>query len=430
MLRRLKTSTLARSILAVATGTAAGQAVTFAFSPVITRLYDPETFGLQGVFLSLVSILSPIIALRYPTAIIVAEDESEARYLGRLAMAISLAISCLLSFVLMISQDAILKLLGVPLLGDLIWFLPLALFCVSLQDVANFHASREGRFRRVGIANVFQAFIANLGRVLGGLIAPVAGVLVAVTSLAPATQAAVLGFQRSNFGVHTFYKSGDRERMRVLLRKYSDFPLYRAPTDILNSASQSVPVLMLAALFSPAVAGLYTLTRSVLNLPTNLVYAAIGNVLYARFAELSRAGIRLSPLLRRSTLGLAGLVPFIIGSAWFAPPLFSFAFGQDWLEAGYYARWMALWIATGIVSVPATRIVPVIKRQGALMILNAVLLIVRILTFVIAYWFSVPALTAVAWFSVASAAMMICHMAIFMWFTLQFDNNGDRPVPE
>src|SRR5690606_33157336 len=80
--RRFFRSPLLRNILAVGSGTAAGQIVTFAFAPLITRIYSPETFGLQGVFLSLVSILSPVVALRYPMAIVVADDDAGAQRLA------------------------------------------------------------------------------------------------------------------------------------------------------------------------------------------------------------------------------------------------------------------------------------------------------------------------------------------------------------
>jgi len=67
MLKFLPISLLLRNVFAVASGTAAAQVVVFAFSPLITRIYSPEVFGLQGVFLSLIGILSPVIALRYPS---------------------------------------------------------------------------------------------------------------------------------------------------------------------------------------------------------------------------------------------------------------------------------------------------------------------------------------------------------------------------
>ena len=419
LIRRLKVSNLTKNVFAVASGTAAGQAIAFAFSPIITRIYSPEVFGLQGVFLALVGVLTPFIALRFPMAIIVADDDVEARQLGRLSMRIGFVLSSILVLILLIARENILTLLKAEALGHLIWFLPIALLCVAAQDVASFHAARKARFRKIGIATTIQAFLTNLARVLAGLAAPVAAALVTVTSFAPALQAALLKF------------GGDREHgpdpqlskseTLTLLRKHRDFPLYRVPTDVLNSTSQSLPVLMLAALFSPAAAGLYTLTRSVLNLPSNLIGAAIGNVLYSHYAELDRDRRPLIPPLLRWTAGLLALAPPIVGLAWFAPPIFAFVFGEEWREAGRYAQWMSLWIGISIANIPAIRLAPVINSQMLLLIANGALLGLRAIAILLAYWSGGGAIEAVAAFSFASLAGNIGLTGAIILATNRYD---------
>lgn len=423
--RRFGSSSLLRNLAAAATGTAAGQVVTFAFSPLITRIYSPEVFGLQGVFLSLLSILSPVIALRYPMAMVVAEDEADAGRLARLSMMIAFVLSLALSLLLLAARAPVLALIGAESLGLLIWFLPLALFCVALQDVADYHAARLGRFRLVGVVTVVQAFLTNLARVLGGLIAPVAGVLMAVTSIAPSIQASLLSV--GGRGHRAFAPRLSRSEAWLLMKKYAAFALYRAPTDLLNAASQSVPVILLAALFSPAAAGLYALTRSVLNLPTNVIGAAAGNVLYARYAELARTGRPVTPLLTRSTLALLAFAPFIIGAAWCSPLVFAIVFGEEWREAGRYAQWMGVWIALMVANIPTARIAPVIGRQKLALLFNILLLAVRVLAVLAAAWASGDARTAVAWFSVASSAMICIFIVAFMHYSNVHDRLHVRP---
>lgn len=417
--RGLMSSPLVRNVMAVASGTMAGQVVVFAFAPLITRIYSPETFGLQGVFLSLISILSPAIALRYPMAIVVADSEDDAGRLSRLAIMIAFILSSLLGILLLFAQGPVLVLLGAEALGSLIWFLPLALFCVALQEIADFRAARAGSFRLVGIVTVLQAFLTNLARVLGGLVAPFAGVLVAVTSIAPLVQAALLSSGRRETGASA--PGMLREEAVALLRRHRDFPLYRVPTDVLNAASQAVPVIMLAALFSPAAAGLYTLTRSVLNLPSNVISAAIGNVLYAHYAELARAGRPLMPLLLRTTAGLLALAPVIIGGAWFAPALFAFVFGEEWREAGHYAQWMALWVGISIANVPAIRLAPVIHAQNLLLVASLLILVFRVLAMLAVFWSGQDATTAVAVFSLVSLVTNAGQIVMIVLATRRYE---------
>ena len=423
---RLMKSPLLRNIAAVATGAAAGQAVAFAFAPLIARIYSPETFGIQGVFLSLVSILSPIIALRYPMAIVVARDEDEATSIARLSLIVAAALAGLLAVILAVSGGPLLRLLGAEGLGSLIWFLPPALFCVALQDVADFRATRAGRFRLVGIVTVTQAILTNLARVLGGLAAPVAGTLVAVTTIAPSVQAALLriGNRRPPQGRPAL----SRADTSALIRRHRDFPLYRVPTDVLNSASQSVPVILLAALFTPAAAGLYVMTRSVLNLPSNIIGAAVGNVLYARFAEIFRDGQPLMPLLLRATLALLAVSPAIIGLAWFAPAVFAVVFGEEWREAGHYAQWMSLWLGVSIANVPAVRIAPIIEKQKLLLEANAIILLARACAMTGAYWLDQGPMSAVAVFSIVSLLANGGLILVLVLATRQADaRNKTRP---
>lgn len=395
-------SPLLRNVFAVASGTAMAQVIIFAFSPLITRIYSPEVFGLQGVFMSLVSILSPVIALRYPMAIITADTDTEMLQLARLSLLVAAGMACALWLLLVFGGAPLFALVGAEGLGHLIYLLPVALFCVTFQDVADFRAARLGAFRLVGIVAVIVAFVTSGAKVLGGLIAPVAGTLIVFNGLAPALKATLLRQGARDLRVQS--PRLNRTDMLRLLRKYRDFPIYRVPTDVLNAGSQAIPVIMLAALFSPAAAGFYALTRTVLNLPINIVGTAIGNVLYARFAELNREGEPLLPLLLRFTAALLILSPIIIVLAWFAPIVFAFVFGEEWREAGRYAQWMALWLGVSLANIPAVRLAPVINAQNILLFANVLILILRTVSILGVAWIGGGAGLAVAAFSVVGLA--------------------------
>src|SRR4051794_19939913 len=58
-------SSTAGSVVKLAGGTAAAQLLVVALAPVISRLYDPQDFGLLGVFVALVTILNFVGTLGY-----------------------------------------------------------------------------------------------------------------------------------------------------------------------------------------------------------------------------------------------------------------------------------------------------------------------------------------------------------------------------
>lgn len=419
-MRRLRSSPLLRNILAVASGAAAGQAVTFAFSPLITRIYSPEVFGLQGVFLSLISILSPVIALRYPMAIITAENETDAGRMARLSLVVAFAISCLLGLVLLVAQGPVLQLVGAEALGALIWLLPVALFCVALQDIANFQAARADQFRLVGVVTVAQAFLTNLARVLGGLVAPVAGMLVAVTSITPSVQAALLtiGDRRPRQPRPTLTRSDAVE----LLRRHRDFPLYRVPTDVLNALAQTSPVFILSILYSSSVVGYYVLARSVVNLPLAVIGGAVGNVYYSRFAASAREGAILFPLVLKGTLFhmlLVG-VPLLLAALLF-PPMFSVIFGEIWRPAGEYAQWMVLWVVGMVSNIPTVRALPVIGRQDIHLVFNTSIMVGGIGAMFLGFHLFGTPYAAVMWYSIATAILYGLQIVTYLSLVRRYD---------
>ena len=68
---------LRRAVTVLVTGTALGQLIVLAASPLVTRLYTPEDFGVLGVFSALLGILGIAVSLRYELAIPLAEDDCQ-----------------------------------------------------------------------------------------------------------------------------------------------------------------------------------------------------------------------------------------------------------------------------------------------------------------------------------------------------------------
>lgn len=406
-------SKLLRSLISVASGTLAGQVVVLAFSPIITRIYGPEVFGLQGLFLSMISILGPITALRFPMAIVIAQTQKEADQILSLGLTVALATMVVMEAALLVAFQADVLLLSMEKLGGLVFLLPLALFLTSIQETIDIRTARLGRFRLIAKVIALQALIANLARVLGGWgLAPTASVLVFTTTLAPAIQGIMLEAGNKEHRARLAWLSW--VEVKNLIVKYRDFPLYRAPTDMIGAMSQSIPVLMLASIFSPSTAGFYVLARSVINLPLNVIGGAVGNVYYSRFAEIDRNGERLFPAVWKSTAAhffLFGL-PILIISPIF-PKAFAIVFGSEWQISGEFAQWMALWIAGMLINIPSVRVLPVIGKQHLHLIANIVLSIGGAVAMLASQTVHGTPHDAVFWFSVVIAVIYVFQIATY-----------------
>ena len=76
MLTKLKSkSEFSKNVLTLMTGTTIAQAIPIAISPILTRIYTPEDFGVFALYLSIVSILVVFTTGQYDLAIMLPKYE-------------------------------------------------------------------------------------------------------------------------------------------------------------------------------------------------------------------------------------------------------------------------------------------------------------------------------------------------------------------
>lgn len=95
--RWLPRGSFVRNVAVLAGGTAAGQAIVVLASPVLTRLYTPEDFGVLAVYASLLCVLSTVATLRYELAIPLPKRDEDAAALVVLCLVIVLGMSLLVA---------------------------------------------------------------------------------------------------------------------------------------------------------------------------------------------------------------------------------------------------------------------------------------------------------------------------------------------
>ena len=78
-----------KNVLTLMAGTTIAQAIPIAISPILTRLYSPEEFGLFALFLAIVSIFGVVATMRYEMAIVQPEKSEDAINLVFLSAIIS-----------------------------------------------------------------------------------------------------------------------------------------------------------------------------------------------------------------------------------------------------------------------------------------------------------------------------------------------------
>lgn len=408
-------SRLVRDIALVASGTAGAQAITMAFSPLITRIYSPDAFGLLGTYTALLAILTPIAALAYPIAIVLPQDEREALALVRLSTILSFFIAILACIFLTLGGGWLSTLLGAESIANYLFLIPLAMLFAAFVQVAQQWLIRKKEFGVIARTALVQAVILNCAKTGVGWFHPFGAVLIVLATLGHVLQAVLL-FLGAKWRYEPSTSSHDQkpqQSLRELLYRYRDFPLYRAPQNFINAASQSLPVLMLAAFFGPAAAGFYTIAKMVMGMPTMLVGKAVNDVFYPRITEAARNGENLPRHITRATMALfaVSILPFglvMLFGAW----LFSFVFGDEWVRAGEYAQWLAVFFLFNFINKPSVAAVPALGIQQGLLVYEVFSTGGKVIGLAAGFYLFKSDLWAVALFSLSGT---LTYIAMIIW---------------
>lgn len=383
-LRNIIYNKFIQNVAIVASGTAAAQLVTLAFSPIITRLYGPEVFGVFGSFSAILAILAPLAALSYPVAIILPQDDSDALIVTRLSIFITCVTSLIILLAVTYGEPILFEFPGLEPISSYLYLLPFAMFATGLYAIANQVAVRGGYFKLYSAEKMSNSVFQNGTKSILGYYINTAFILITVmiATLLVSSCLLYLIIRLKAMSVEPERVSSRRKILSYLdvANKYRDFPLYRTPQVILNVASHGLPILFLGGSLGSAAAGYYTLAKMVLSAPSYLLGQAFSTVFYPKLNNAKNNGTSIAKLISSANLGLlsVSLLP-VVTVVLFAPELFSFAFGETWTPSGEIARWMSFWIFVSLIARPSAIAIPVLDLQKFYLKFEIVASVLRIL---------------------------------------------------
>ncbi|WP_455231629.1 lipopolysaccharide biosynthesis protein [Geopseudomonas aromaticivorans] len=415
-LQQISKSHFIRNVAIVATGAAGAQAITIGFTPIIARMYSPETIGVVGTFTAALAVISPLATLSYPNAIVLPKEDHEALALVKLSIGIALVTSLITAIVITLFKEPIIKTADLQQAEPFLLLIPAAMMLSAIFSTASQWIIRRKLYKINAKIAILQATLINIAKVVVGAVAPLASSLVMITIAGNAIHTAMLytGIKLdSNTTIsETKKQENTTTKIKTAAWKYRDFLFYRTPEITLGEASQSLPIILLTSCFGAAAAGHYVLGRMVLSAPSALIGRAVGDVIYPRIAETYNNKETITRLVIRSTstLFIIGIIPF--GTIFmFGPWLFTLVFGNDWLMAGEYARWLSLWLLFMLANPPATKALTVLGAQKIQLILVITTITLRAAALLAGYFAFKNDIIAIALFGAAGAITNIFLIA-------------------
>ncbi len=389
-----------KNVMTLVSGSAMAQIITIAASPLITRLYSPDEFGVFGVYASIISILALFSSFRYELAIMLPEKNEDAQSLLYLSV-IVLSFMCLLFMgIIFFFNDFIAGFLNFKE-KHYLFFIPLSAFFAGLIRIFTTWSSRNKCFEAIskskvfssGSKTIFHLFFSSLnilgligGNIIGGVI-----------------QICIL-FYRSLKSKIINIRDFSVKRVLFNAKRYKDFAIYPLIAGGFKSLSGGSMIIFLAMLYSPEIAGFYALSCRVLVIPLELIKTSVAEVSYQKASQLFNEKGDLKNFYKKTTFGLlkVSFLPFLV-LLFFAPQIFNLTFGNSWITAGIFVQINAIAILTAFINPAASITVNVLEIHKFRVFYQAVLFILSISGILTGYFIFNSAFYSVAFFAVANA---------------------------
>ena len=385
--RKFKENDFAKNILTLLTGTTAAQIIPFAVSPVLTRLYSPDDFGILALFFSICSILSVVAAGRYELSIVIPKKDSEAVNIVALSIFVSIVFSLFLQFVFALFNSYISGLLGNESISFWLYFVPLVVFMMSLYNILRYFSIRIKDFKNVAVTRAVKSSAGAVLKLVFGFIGFTSGGLVAGEVISHFFGNTSL--IRNVYRRKELFADVSRSRMAEEAKKYSDFPKFSLPGALSNSLSLNLNSFFLTSLFSLAVLGQYALVNKAVNVPLTLLGSSVSDAYFQRAAqERNETGSAKNAFIQSAKYLSLIAVPVFFVLFFFGEELFAFVFGESWRVAGSYAKTLSFLVAVRLVAAPLSVTMSTFEKQGTSLMLTLLQLVMMVAVFVVSNVFS------------------------------------------
>ncbi len=371
-------SQFSRNILTLMTGTTIAQAIPIAISPILTRMYTPEEFGLFALYVAIASIFAVIVTGRYELAIMLPLKDGDAANVVLLSLLIAVFVSISLLIIIILFSMEISLMLEAEKIRPWLYLLPITTFVVGAYNSFNFWHNRKKRFINMSQSKVLQSSTMGGGQVgLGSLKVGSTGLIIGWLMGQVIALMVVLKVAWSNDRL--VFKQCKRVKIIALARRYRYFPKVNLLSSVLNTASVQVPIILFSSFFSETVTGFFSLAQRILLIPMSLMGTAVGQVFLQRASELKKDKKRLKLLTLSiyKKLLIIGFFPTAVVLL-FGNDLFAIVFSEKWRIAGEYAELLALWTFFVFISSPLSHLLTIYEKHAQALVFNVLLFSSRV----------------------------------------------------
>lgn len=369
MIKKLKPkSKFSRNVITLMSGTVIAQAIPIAISPILTRIYTPDDFGVFSLYMSISLIGSVIATGRYELAILLPKKDSEAANIVVLSIIISIFMSFISLLIVFILNEQITTLLGSKKVSDWLYLTPVAILLSGVYQSFNYWLTRKEQYKKIAINRVAQNSVTGVASIGLGLANFGSGGLILGGIVGQAISATLFS--------NIVWKN-NKEKIKLikilkiyaLVNKYIKMPKYNLPNALIDGFRLAGINILIANFFSTSVLGQFSLAWRMSRAPMALIGGSLSQVLFQKTSTLKKSDLYsiIKKFILRSILIAAPLFLIIYI---YSVDIFIIIFGENWKLAGEAASIMTPWLFMNFLTSPLSTIFITINKQEILLIFS------------------------------------------------------------
>ena len=378
-------SSYKKNILTMVGGRIIAQSIPILLTPLLTRIFSPENFGVFAVYVTITSFIAMISNGRYCLAILLPKEKENAQKLILVSTILTIITTTIFSLLLFFYGASLFKFLNVKELSGHIPFIILNILFIGLYEPLFYYGLREKKYKILASNAIMQAILMIIIRLLLGYLGYTETGLM-VSYLFGYSFSYILLFLRLEIPlIKVKAKNFD---LRTLLRKYLNFPKFSLFADSLSVLSNTAPNLLMNKGFGSTATGYFSISEKVLGTPIWFVTSSVGDVFKQEASEQYRLTGSCKRIFEKTTktLFLVGLIPFTL-IFFVVPPLVPFLFGDIWAPAGEYIRIFSIMYFSSFVVGPTAYITYIVNKQNYAVAFQGIKLMSIILAFVLGFYY-------------------------------------------
>lgn len=368
-----------KNIIFVAFGAIISQIIPIITAPILTRIYSPEDYGIFGLYMSIVSISVTLASARFDLAIFIPKNLEDSKRIFVITISISAVFSLFLFLLILATKHNIIVSLNLKGLDSWLLTIPFIVFTISLYQNYLHWLNRIKNFKGLNFLRILNPLLLSFFNILFGFFnfKSIGLILSLMFSYSIMT---ILYFN----SVKKFLRLTNFNRIRILIRKYKNFPLYSLPSTLSGEIGAQMPTVLLIYYFDEAIAGFFFLATKMISLPFSILGNSIATVYRQEAIEEYNLNGNCKVLYIKTfqKLLIISILPVLIimfGSKW----LFSIYFGAKWIIAGKMASYLSVLVFFQLLSTPMADTILFVNGQKIDLFLQVFRLIFSILSFVV-----------------------------------------------